>query len=1130
MSGVSATYACVVGLEFVATSLTFFLSKFLKTDPTRSFVLALLVPITWLTLADILTLFNIVFGWGNKPLLEWMIIFQIVWNNTAVLTFLIGSLVFLFTSAYVVRNKQVPKTWPWYILIVLFSMILSIAEYFEAVLLHIPRYLLHGSFCISAAAMIILMIAIPIYSHFTPHSTMSNTTDQAVFNAKWRLFWAYLYMIIPSIRSIFVIIRAIGELDPNWKKNQGQLLLDIQSIIDLAGSLLYLIPVYFFLPAYRSCLFFCYKSREMNPHFFFVKVIPIKPKDRRLSFNKVMPADAGGKPIVELQETSLEDVVENHRYRRETRKSQSRSPSPPVETNRRRIENENETRPSNPQRLSIASLARNEHFTSFNNLRPHVPPSSVINKPFAHGEIGSLIHHPLPPLRNTFVLFEISNCLVIRSLPLLLSLPQCFSSLFRMSFNLLIVCHVIFNGLILLATVYLIRSLNRSRTRDYVYYHLICISLCIILKEVVDCIELLYLLTSHSDVPPFIDGVHKSSFILPLTYLALGSIAFLFSANSVYSKDDEHADGMIIKAIFSVIITISIIFSIIFTTGNDEAIRITLLFVIASWAFTGFTVLAMSTRFIVHHSSDPLAKRQFFLCILFVLITLLIHVSGLSKYLSPCSSLILSFSSAWALVSFAEVSDRSRMDSSENGAMGVKVMFELYPVISLTLAFSFFPSVRHGLRLLLHPPPRPLSLFPSPSDAPLPYHLAISNTFPSSNRIAPKSSISHTISSAQQVVIYHEEAPAYAPMDIRLPGQLYKFNQSNRLGFYEYVKKFILEQSQCAIITKPYWNVDEGKGGEVFTIFPDLECTICDGVERFKCKDVHKFTNHVIFCLSKKGSLNGEEVATFYHEYGLVPTAVQNVVQDARKERDHLAVCIAPVLDHRHIKELADIQRKERDKITNELAREPKEEKTMGPTGPVLKLAKGAEMPLDRSVWIQTPLSSELAVLLLAGMQPIRHSPTGIHLPVVIRDTGHTKVIHLHVDRFEELASVRLAEQNWELMQSELQQVNLPMNGYGKGQPRTGVTSADPNFTFDNIMGNGMSSKPLLTEQMITQKIVADVNKERARIEREKKRIEDENRKAVASHASGDRSGNDNGDNVQHDTSSNDIPCTSNYT
>lgn len=49
-----------------------------------------------------------------------------------------------------------------------------------------------------------------------------------------------------------------------------------------------------------------------------------------------------------------------------------------------------------------------------------------------------------------------------------------------------------------------------------------------------------------------------------------------------------------------------------------------------------------------------------------------------------------------------------------------------------------------------------------------------------------------------------------------------------------------------------------------------------------------------------------------------------------------------------------------------------------------------------------------------------------------------------------------------------------------------------------------MSSKPLLTEQMvslinitslsqifqITQKIVADVNKERARIEREKKRME----------------------------------------
>lgn len=42
-----------------------------------------------------------------------------------------------------------------------------------------------------------------------------------------------------------------------------------------------------------------------------------------------------------------------------------RSPSPPVETNRRRIENENETRPSNPQRLSIASLARNEHVRKY---------------------------------------------------------------------------------------------------------------------------------------------------------------------------------------------------------------------------------------------------------------------------------------------------------------------------------------------------------------------------------------------------------------------------------------------------------------------------------------------------------------------------------------------------------------------------------------------------------------------------------------------------------------------------------------------------------------------------------------------------------------------------------------------
>ncbi|GMS95417.1 hypothetical protein PENTCL1PPCAC_17592, partial [Pristionchus entomophagus] len=399
---VSVTYASVVGLEVVATSLTLFLSKFLKTDPTRSFVLSLIVPITWLTLADLLTLANIVLRWNDE--LDWMLAFQMVWNNTAVLTFLIGSLVFLFTSAYVVRNKQVPKTWPWYILIVICSFLLSVAEYFESLLLHIPRYALHGSFCIATASMIILMISIPIYSHFKPPSNMANTTDQAVFNAKWRLFWAYLYMIIPSIRSIFVIIRAIGELDSEWKEKQGQLLLDIQSVVDLYGSLLYLIPVYFFLPAYRSCLFFCYKSREMNPHFFFVKVIPLKPNDRRLSFNKVSPIGGGGgegKAVVELQDTSLEDVTENHRFKRATRGAQSRSPSPPIEDGRRR-ENESEMTARNerePQRLSIVSLSMNDQFHSFNSLRPHPPPPL---KPFAHGEIGSLIHHPLPPLRNTF--------------------------------------------------------------------------------------------------------------------------------------------------------------------------------------------------------------------------------------------------------------------------------------------------------------------------------------------------------------------------------------------------------------------------------------------------------------------------------------------------------------------------------------------------------------------------------------------------------------------------------------------------------------------------------------------------------------------------------------------------------
>ena len=36
-----------------------------------------------------------------------------------------------------------------------------------------------------------------------------NTTDPAVFNARWRLFWAYLYLIIPSIRSIFAISQFI---------------------------------------------------------------------------------------------------------------------------------------------------------------------------------------------------------------------------------------------------------------------------------------------------------------------------------------------------------------------------------------------------------------------------------------------------------------------------------------------------------------------------------------------------------------------------------------------------------------------------------------------------------------------------------------------------------------------------------------------------------------------------------------------------------------------------------------------------------------------------------------------------------------------------------------------------------
>ncbi|GMT23650.1 hypothetical protein PFISCL1PPCAC_14947, partial [Pristionchus fissidentatus] len=410
IAAINPTFASVTAVEVLATALTLFLSKFLKTDPTRSFVLSLLIPITWLTLADSITVISVISGVNDQKFLQLLVAFQLVCNNTAVLTFLTGSLVFLFTSAFVVRNKRVPRSWPFYIFILIGSMGLSIAEYFKNVFGPVPQYILHGAFCISAGAMVVLMIAIPIYTHFSTASTMTNTTDQAVFNAKWRLFWAYLYMIVPSVRSIFVIIRAIGEIDEKWKANKSALLIQMESIIDLSGCLFYLIPIYFFLPAYRSCIFFCFKSREMNPHFFFVKVIPQKSKERRLSLNKVRPADATKNSRAnELQDTSLEDVHENHQYQRAVKRIESRSPSPQSPKGRK---NEVNRVPSVNQqpRLSIATLNRNEQFPHYNNVRVPIsaPPPSRI--PFAHGEIGSIIHHPKSPLTSFIHLVFTSYC------------------------------------------------------------------------------------------------------------------------------------------------------------------------------------------------------------------------------------------------------------------------------------------------------------------------------------------------------------------------------------------------------------------------------------------------------------------------------------------------------------------------------------------------------------------------------------------------------------------------------------------------------------------------------------------------------------------------------------------------
>lgn len=311
--------------------------------------------------------------------------------------------------------------------------------------------------------------------------------------------------------------------------------------------------------------------------------------------------------------------------------------------------------------------------------------------------------------------------------------------------------------------------------------------------------------------------------------------------------------------------------------------------------------------------------------------------------------------------------------------------------------------------------------------------------------------------------------------------ELYTFSQDNRLEFYTRVK-FILEQSQCAIISKPYWPVVDGTpGAEVFTIFPDLECSACD--RKFKCKELDTFIRHVFGCLSSKDVLKSSGDYDNYVKYKVVPRSVGAVVDKARTERDHRAVCIAPVLDHPEIKKLAELQRKERERLTEALARE---DETMGPTGPIIKLAKGAEMPLDRMVWIQTPLTSELATLLLAGMQPIRHAPRGIHLPIVFRETGLTKVIHLNVDRFEELSSIRTAEQNYEMMRIELQQVGVPDTMEGSLHPCIpDVMTGDPKDSFDRLVGKSLNLKrpnELLTEKKITQKVVDDIDKERKKM------------------------------------------------
>ncbi|GMS78359.1 hypothetical protein PENTCL1PPCAC_534, partial [Pristionchus entomophagus] len=121
--------------------------------------------------------------------------------------------------------------------------------------------------------------------------------------------------------------------------------------------------------------------------------------------------------------------------------------------------------------------------------------------------------------------------------------------------------------------------------------------------------------------------------------------------------------------------------------------------------------------------------------------------------------------------------------------------------------------------------------------------------------------------------------------------------------------KVIPEQSQWAIISKPDWPVGDGNpGAEVFTTFPPLGCTLCND---FQDKDVKICTHHVIRCLERKDEMKATSDIKLNEIYGVVPKSVKAVIEAARTQRDHNAVCIAPVLDHPTIKGLADLQCKE---------------------------------------------------------------------------------------------------------------------------------------------------------------------------------------------------------------------------